>query len=249
MPRRPCPTRPTSVRAVWHPVGALPARVYWRRRLVLLTVLLALLGGGVWLTVALLPTGATDSSAATSAGTRAPVPVPALERVVPPLPTIAMPTSSNSPGVAAAAAAANAAVAAAASAAPVPGGPCTDDMVALVVGSPGTAAVGSKPTFQLVVTNVSAVSCVRPLDKGLQSIELHDAAGRRIWGSNDCFPEVSTDRRTLAPGEAVSLPVVWGGLTSEPTCTAPRVTPAPGAYALVGRLGTKVSGKVALTLR
>src|SRR3712207_7044077 len=35
----------TSVRVVWHPVGALPARVYWRRRLVALTLLLALLGG------------------------------------------------------------------------------------------------------------------------------------------------------------------------------------------------------------
>ena len=31
---------------VWHPVGALPARVYWRRRLLVLALLLAVLGGG-----------------------------------------------------------------------------------------------------------------------------------------------------------------------------------------------------------
>jgi hypothetical protein len=42
--------------------------------------------------------------------------------------------------------------------------------------------------------------------------------------------------------------VVWGGLTSEPTCTVPRVPPAAGAYALRGRLDTKVSADVPLIL-
>ena len=58
------------------------------------------------------------------------------------------------------------------------------------------------------------------LDKGLQEIVLLDGAGNRLWGSNDCFPEASDDPRTLAPGRAVAFPLVWGGLTSEPTCTA-----------------------------
>jgi len=126
-------------------------------------------------------------------------------------------------------------------AAPVPGGPCTDDMIGLEVRTPGTAAVGSKPTFDLLVANVSAVPCVRALDKGLQELLLYDLSGNRIWGSNDCFPEASSDPRTLAPGEVVTLPVVWGGLTSEPTCTAPRSTPPPGSYLLRGRLDTKSS--------
>jgi hypothetical protein len=69
-----------------------------------------------------------------------------------------------------------------------------------------------------------------------------------VWGSNDCFPEASTDQRTLAAGQAVDFPIIWGGLTSEPTCTAPRVTPAPGAYVLRGRLDTKLSADAALTL-
>jgi hypothetical protein len=121
-------------------------------------------------------------------------------------------------------------------------------MIGLEVRTPPTAAVGSKPTFELVVANVSAVPCVRVLDKGLQELVLFDGAGSRVWGSNDCFPEASTDPRTLAPGEVVTVPLVWGGLTSEPTCTAPRGAPPAGSYVVRGRLDTKVSPDAPLTL-
>jgi len=121
-------------------------------------------------------------------------------------------------------------------------------MLGLELRAPASTSVGSKPTFELAVSNVSAVPCVRALDKGLQEIVMFDASGNRVWGSNDCFPEASSDTRTLAPGEMVVLPLVWGGLTSEPTCTAPRSAPAPGTYVLRGRLDTKVSPDATLTL-
>jgi hypothetical protein len=121
-------------------------------------------------------------------------------------------------------------------------------MLSLEVRGPGTAAGGSKPTFELVVANVSAVPCVRDLDKGLQEIVMFDGAGTRVWGSNDCIQEAGSDPRTLAPEEVVTVPLVWSGLTSERTCTAPRVTPAPGAYAVRGRLDTKVSPDTPLAL-
>jgi hypothetical protein len=70
---------------------------------------------------------------------------------------------------------------------------------------------------------------------------LLDAAGARVWGSNDCFPESRTDVRTLAPGEAVVFPVVWGGLSSAPDCAGERTPPPPGSYAVRGRLDTKIS--------
>jgi hypothetical protein len=133
------------------------------------------------------------------------------------------------------------ALAASDAASPVAGGPCTDDMIGLEVRTPASAAAASKPTLELVVTNVSAAPCTRALDKGLQEMQLLDGSGNRVWGSNDCFPEQSSDLRTLAPGEAVSLPLVWGGLTSEPTCTAPRSAPLPGNYVVRGRLDTKSS--------
>jgi hypothetical protein len=226
-----------------HPVGPLPAGVYWRRRLVLLVVLLALLGGGGWLGWTLW-TGRDDgSSAAGSSGAASrSTEIPALEHVVPSLAGVRTPTPPTS------AVAAEASSPPTPPAGPRPGSPCTDDMIGLTVRAPASAAIGSKPTFELLVTNVSAVPCRRALDKGLQELVLLDGAGRRVWGSNDCFPEASSDTRTLAPGEVVAFPVVWGGLTSEPTCTAPRTPPTPGNYVIRGRLDTKPSSDTAIAL-
>jgi hypothetical protein len=235
---------PTTVPAVWHPVGDLPVAVYWRRRVLVLTVLLAVLGGGGWLGFTLW-SGRDGGGAASARGLPTSTHVPALERVVPSLASVAMP-SPPLPHTVAAEAVAEAP--APAPVEPVAGGPCTDDMLGLEVRTPGTVAVGDKPTFELLVVNASAVPCVRVLDKGLQELLLLDLAGNRVWGSNDCFPEASSDARTLAPGEVVTFPVVWGGLTSEPTCTAARGTPAPGSYVVRGRLDTKVAPDAPLTL-
>jgi hypothetical protein len=228
---------------VLHPVGQLPAAVYWRRRLLVLALVLALLGGAGWLGF-LLVTGRDGSGNASSDAAASAVPTPALQRVAPSLAAVATPT----PPAAAEPATEVPIGPAPVVPAPVAGGPCTDDMLTVEVRTPGTAAVGSKPTFELAVANVSAVPCVRAFDKGLQEFLLFDPAGARLWGSNDCFPETGTELRTLAPGELVSVPVVWGGLTSEPTCTAPRNPPAPGSYVVRGRLDTKVSGDAPLVL-
>ena len=222
-----------------HPVGKLPAAVYWRRRAVLLLLVFAVLACGAWFGTPLLARGKAQAASPTTG----PRPVPALERVVPSFASVATPTPPLVPASGTAAV-----LAAPAAPAPVAGGPCTDDMIGLQVRTPGAAAVGSKPTLELLVSNVSAVPCVRALDKGLQELLLLDSAGHRIWGSNDCFPETSSDPRTLAPGETVTIPLVWGGLTSEPTCTAPRANPPAGSYVVRGRLDTKVSPDAPLSL-
>ncbi|WP_040337437.1 MucR family transcriptional regulator [Candidatus Blastococcus massiliensis] len=228
-----------------HPVGPLPARVYWRRRLLVLTLLVAVLGGAAVGGIALVSGRATSGATTATDTVGGQMPSPALEQVVPSLTAVRTPAPVP-PAAAAAEAAAEPVTAA--PPAPVAGGPCTDDMLAIEVRTPGSAAVGSKPTFDLVVTNASAVPCVRALDKNLQELIMLDAAGERVWGSNDCFPEASSDVRTLAPGEAVVFPVVWGGLTSLPGCAAPRSTPPPGSYAVRGRLDTKSSPDASLAL-
>ncbi|MGY2064652.1 MucR family transcriptional regulator [Blastococcus sp. SYSU DS0619] len=222
-----------------HPVGPLPAAVYWRRRLTVLAVLLVLLAGLAWLVVRLVTDGGETPTTPTAV--TEPAELPALEQVVPPVAQIRPPSTEP-------VTAPPPPPAPETPAGPTPGGPCTDDMLGLEVRTPGQAAVGEKPTFELAVTNTSAVPCVRALDKQLQELVMADSAGARVWGSNDCFPESSSDQRTLAPGETVVFPVVWGGLTSEPGCAAPRVTPSPGSYVLRGRLDTLVSGDAPLVL-
>jgi hypothetical protein len=232
----------TSVSAVLHPVGKLPAAVYWRRRLVLLVVLLAVLGGGGWFGYLLVSRHLTTASAASATSTTASPPgTPALERVVPSVVTLRTPSA---PATTAAAPR----VTTPKTAAPTPGGPCTDAMIGITVLAPATVAIGAKPTFQLLVTNNASVPCVRNLDKGQQELALSDPAGHRIWGSNDCFPEASSDTRTLAPHATAVFSVIWGGLTSAPGCTAPRVPPRPGAYLLRGRLAAKLSPVVPIKL-
>jgi hypothetical protein len=233
----------TSVLGVLHPVGSLPAAVYWRRRLLVLALLLAVLGGGGWLVVAALsgaPGGTATTVAATTTEASAATEPPALEQVVPSLASVQTPTPAPEPPAERAPAAVPAD--------PTPGGPCGDDAIGLEVRAPGSAPVGGKPTFELVVTNVSPVPCVRVLDERLQEIVLLDVAGNRVWGSNDCLQGDGSDTRTLAPGESVTSQLVWGGLTSEPSCTAPRTAPEPGQYVLRGRLDTKVSPEVPFTL-
>ena len=224
-----------------HPVGPLPAGVYWRRRLVVLLLLIALLGGAGWVGWTAWTGRALDGSVAASTTERTRTAVPRLERVVPSLASVRTPTPPTTTIAAEAASSPT-------PAGPTPGSPCADDMISLAVRAPASVAVGSKPTFELVVTNTSPVPCRRALDKGLQELVLLDGAGRRIWGSNDCFPEVGSDTRTLAPGEVVAFPILWSGLTSEPTCTVQRTPPAPGAYVLRGRLDTKVSADATIQL-
>jgi hypothetical protein len=229
----------TTVLGVLHPVGPLPAAVYWRRRLLVLTLLVAVLGGGGWLVVAVATGSAAGTTTTASATSSRPAQPPALEQVVPSLASVQTPTPATTPEPPAPAPA---------PVGPTPGGPCTDDMVGLEVRTPGSAPSGGKPTFELVVANVSPVPCVRTLDKGLQEIVLVDGAGTRLWGSNDCFPEASSDTRTLAPGEQVAFPLVWGGLTSQPGCAGDRQPLPPGQYAVRGRLDTKTSADAPFTI-
>jgi len=215
-----------------HPVGRLPARVYWRRRLVVLAVLLALLAAGGWVALRLLDPPGAGSTAAAATGQ--PVPTPALEQVLPSLAAVRTPeTGSRMPQ-----SDVRRTPALARTTAPAAGGPCNDDMIELTMRAPTTVPAGRPATLAIVVRNVSEVSCVRRLDAELQEVELFDVDGHRVWGSNDCRPEHSDRKATLVPREGVALEIVWSGLGSRPGCAGKRVAPAAGVYVLRGRLDT-----------
>jgi hypothetical protein len=217
---------------VLHPVGRLPARVYWRRRLVVLIVLIAVLAGGGWLAVRLLDPPGEGSTASGAGASSRPVPTPALEQVLPSLASVRTPDTA--PGMPTTEVRRTPAP-------PTPGGPCTDEMMELNVRAPTRVPVASTPTLEIVVRNVSEAPCVRRLDKDLQELVLFDADGDRVWGSNDCRPEQGDRSATLVPREGVALEVVWSGLTSRPGCAGERAAPAAGVYVLRGRLETKTT--------
>src|SRR5690349_19051048 len=124
-----------------HPVGPLPASTYWRRRAVLLVVLIVLL------LLVKSCAGGGDSPKKKASGTR-PTATPTVSQSASPSPS---PTASRPPVTV--------------------GGACPDSALQLrVTTDAATYAVGSEPSFTLVVTNTSTVSCTRDLGSKVVSL-------------------------------------------------------------------------------
>jgi hypothetical protein len=233
---------------VLHPVGPLPAGVYWRRRLLVVGLLVSLLGGGGWTGWAAwtgqLPVHLSTASAQTPAA--ATPGKPALTGVLPSLAGVRVPV------VPPPATGTTAAVPAASTAPPVPatavaGPPCTDDMIGLTLAAPRSATVGGSAVFTLTVIDTSLLPCARDVGTAEQEVVLLDAAGGRVWSSADCTPPVAAPKQ-LAAGERVDLDVAWDGQTSSAGCAVPRTVVPAGSYVLRARLGTRTAADVPVTL-
>lgn len=237
-----------TVESVLHPVGVLPHRVYWKRRLAGLGVVLLLVlvpvvlltgGGGE------AAGGGTVSPGAAATDAEAPqldlVPAESLSPTTTPpaagAPTTAVPSGgSGSPTSAAPP-----------TAAPPPA--CTDATVAVTAGSTQPQwRTDAKPVFTMTVTNAGTTACRRDVGTGQQEWGLFDG-DTRLWGSNDCLSEPGQNVLTLQPGQQVTVQVTWSGLTSEPTCQQPRERLAGGEYQLRARIGPVQSANFAVVLR
>ena len=238
-----------------HPVGPLPATIYWRRRAAAIGATVVTLGLVGWLLVSLTgPPGATPAAqqsalGTTGAPTTTPTPAPTTDTTTPiptptPAPTTTPPvTPAPSPAPAPAATPAPVAAPAAPPACPDPAIGLTAQVAA------ASYPVGQEPVFRILVTNTSATACTRDLNAGLQQVLVHSADGAtRLWSSNDCFPGKSVDVPTLSPGQAKTYSVKWSGTTSEPTCQAERTRVPAGAYTVVVTLGGLTSPPVPFIL-
>lgn len=233
------------------PIGQLPLQVYWRRRFLLIGIVLivSFVAGWVFIGGASGDPEGTQTAASTQSSARPPLDdqaLPGLEQVLPSLvpPT---PVASGTPAVGATPVPVPVPAPAPT---PAPPGPCSDEAIGLTVGSefPDYAA-GSKPLLGLNVSNIGAVPCLRDLDRALQVWGLFAADGTRLWGSSDCYPEPSVPNVVLLqPGQVATFTIIWSGLTSEPTCSADREALGPGSYVLRGYLGAVLSPDVPLVL-
>lgn len=255
-----------------HPVGPLPASVYWRRRVFALAVVLVLLliiwlvaGGGAGDSGsghAAGPSGATPTSTGAPSGSADPGASGSM-----PSETLAATSPAHDPGRSGGGAAtgtepttstgtgtgtgtgsvgSGGAPAGTQAAAPVA---CPDSALRLTI----TAAkpdypVGAQPQITLSVQNVSGAACTRDLGASQQEVLLY-AGKTRLWSSNDCYPGGGQDIETIAPGERDRYSVTWSGLSSRPKCAGPRTRVGAGGYSLVGRIGTLRSEQATLTLR
>jgi hypothetical protein len=125
---------------------------------------------------------------------------------------------------------------------------CPDASVQLTatVGSP-TYNVGQQPIVGVTIVNVGAEPCVRDVSGSLQEYLAYDAAGTRVWSTNDCLPGSGTDVRLLQPGESLQYNIKWSGTTSQPGCAAERTRVPAGEYRVEARIGSLISSQAALT--
>ena len=194
-----------------NPRGPERPAVYWRRRLIVFGVLLAVIVLVIVLIVRLASGPGTENTAATSTPTptATPAPTPAPEA------STAAPideAATTDPGSAAA---------------------CTADQIRVEAVVNGTSfAADELPQLSLSVTNTGSAACM--MNAGTSQQVFTVSSGEEpYWTSTDCQTAPSDQQVLLEPGKTVSSnpPITWDRTRSAPdTCDQPRdPVPAGGA--------------------
>jgi hypothetical protein len=130
------------------------------------------------------------------------------------------------------------------------GAACADNEMS-VIPAPASTTVrrGTPVAIRLTIKNISARTCSRDVGADPQEIYI-DQGARKYWSSDTCSTARSTDVRQFAPGAERQYSVTWNGRQSSKCLGGQAAGPAPppGQFEIRGRLGTKVSDPVTLTI-
>lgn len=244
-----------------HPIGPLPAAVYWRRRAAAL-VAVVVVG---WLLAALLSGGASGSTASNGATSNGGARVPVAGRSSSPPPAVgtvtATPTTTpaahrsvpRSTGTPTAAPTTGTPTPAASSTAAAVVPTCRDgDLTVAVTVDQPTYGSGTDPRLLLTVTNTSGHACRSDLGTDARSFTVYSGSDR-IWSSADCAHGSATVA-VLTPKQSIAYAGTWARRRSSPASPASPACPSsgtaalPGTYRLFGRLGALVSAPVVFGL-
>ncbi|MGI5212986.1 hypothetical protein [Plantactinospora sp. CA-290183] len=234
-------------------VGPLPSAVYWRRRAVVLGAALLFL---IVLVYSCTRTGDETGRNGTANPGQSPGPSPVLtpesggpepgasESGAPEGDPSDAPAGEELPPVEPAG---GGAVPPAAP--PVEGG-CTDEEMSVVpLASRTTARRGEPIELRLRIKNVSDRTCSRDVGAAMQELFVKSGA-RKIWSSDVCGNVQTNEVYSFPPTHENEYKIVWNGRESS-KCASGLATgpyPAAGSYQLLGRLATKLSEPVKITI-
>lgn len=234
-------------------VGSLPPAVYWRRRAIVLTIVLSVIfvfvyactndpgkrnaaqNGALSTQSPSAAGGSTDPSADASASVEATV-APTLPPTATAPPVIdPQPTGGVVPEP------------------PATGGQvCTDqEMLVTPVPQPVNGPRGGTIQLTIKIKNIGKRTCNRDVGADFQEIKIVRGAGSlKIWSSDDCNPTRGTDLRPFTPNFERAYSITWNGKTSSKCDGKMAIGPIPGGgtYQVYGRLGSKLSPPVTMTL-
>lgn len=221
-------------------VGPLPPAVYWRRRAVVL--------GGVLLVVVLLVyacNGPDGSNASTkNANATMPPPSDVASAATGPDDTAATDTSSGT--------SADEPQSPTATATDPTDPPdssfCTDDELQVTpVPAASKLRRGATTQITIKIKNKSKRTCKRDVGADQQELYIVEAGtAHKIWSSDDCGGRRGSNVASFTPGFERSYVATWNG--RESTNCKDRPLAEIGEYQLYGRLGTKRSAPVTITI-
>lgn len=140
---------------------------------------------------------------------------------------------------------------AAAPAAPaVDDGSCTDAEISVTpVALPASVPRRGTVDLQLRIKNTSQRTCSRDVGADLQELFVKSGA-EKIWSSDTCGTAKGSDVQSFTPGFVRSYQVGWNGRDTTRCADGLATGPYPpaGTYQVFGRLGTKLSDPVKLTI-
>lgn len=195
----------------------LPAEVYWRRRLLLLALVIAL----AWGVVRLWPGGAE-----TPASVAAPGPTPSST----PEPSASAPSTEAEPDPEPASQTATVTLAA-------PSADCDPEQVRITPSVAEGQEAGDDVAIDLVVSTTSSTPCtLKPADAAL--VAVISAGDTAIWDSDVCSGALLTAPVALSPRWSTVAPTTWNGRRSGPACSDGEDRAPAGTYTMrVGTLG------------
>lgn len=125
--------------------------------------------------------------------------------------------------------------------------PCTDAELQVTPAAESvTLPRGQGTRLAIKIKNVSSRSCPRDVGADMQELFLQQDTAK-VYSSDACDPKHGTSVRTLAPNIEHMFTVLWDGTSTAAGCSD-RQPPPAGRYQLIGRLGTKLSEPIAVTI-
>ncbi|WP_127479183.1 hypothetical protein [Nocardioides pantholopis] len=219
------------------PRGPLPARVYWRRRLIVLGLAIVLVVG-----LARLLTGGSDGSSdeggaavlagapTSSSGSASPTARATDGRT----PSAAAPTTPASPPTSTPPAS--------------PSGPCADRDVAVTPSVP-TAVAGPRGgvTIDLDLRTITAEACTWRVSP--RTLTLKVTSGRDdIWSTQDCPRAVPSQDVVVRKAESARVTLAWTARRSDEDCSRQTDYAMPGYYHVAAAALTGEPAKVQFQL-
>ncbi|WP_428963270.1 hypothetical protein [Micromonospora fluostatini] len=127
---------------------------------------------------------------------------------------------------------------------------CTDEEILVTpVANPARATSGTVVNLHIKIKNRSERTCSRDVGADPQELFIKSGA-EKVWSSDTCGVAKGSDMQSFTAGFERSYQVAWNGRDSsrcgEGAATGEPVK--PGTYQLYGRLGTKLSEPVEITI-